>query len=307
MPFTGTYTIECWGASGGNGNSDINAYGRGAYVKGDISLSKDAVYYIYIGKQGVTTNNTGVWNGGGPKGTEAKDGSGGGATDIRTKTGLNSTQLSSWGTAWDNDYGLRGRIMVAAGGGGSDDTSGAEGSYGVSGYTNSTVYTAACAGGLYSPSPSHNNPSVGGYNYGATQTSSGYHSRYSAGSGGFGRGNSSSITQCAGGGSGYWGGGASDLVGIGGSCFISGHPGCIAIASAAGTSASTTGSDNSVERATHYSGLKFTNTVMIDGAGYSWTTAKGSATTMPTPPGGTISAGNVGNGYCRITGISNAP
>ena len=46
VPFDGTYTIECWGASGGNGNSDINSYGRGAYVKGDISLSKDDVFYI---------------------------------------------------------------------------------------------------------------------------------------------------------------------------------------------------------------------------------------------------------------------
>ena len=197
--------------------------------------------------------------------------------------------------------------MVAGGGGGSDDTSGAEGAYGVSGYTNSNVYIAACAGGLYSPSPSHITPSIGGYNYGATQTSYGYASRYNA-YGGFGRGNSSYVQQCAGGGSGYWGGGASDLVGMGGTCFISGHPGCIAIASAAGTSASTAGSDNSVERATHYSGLKFTNTIMIDGAGYPWTTSKGaSTTTMPTPPGGTISAGNVGNGYCRITGTAVSP
>ena len=98
------------------------------------------------------------------------------------------------------------------------------------------------------------------------------------------------------------------MVGMGGTCYISGHPGCIAIASAAGTSASTAGSDNSVERATHYSGLKFTNTIMIDGAGYPWTTSKGaSTTTMPTPPGGTISAGNVGNGYCRITGTAVSP
>ena len=305
-PFKGTYTIECWGASGGNSNSNVNAYGRGAYVKGDISLSKDAVLYIYIGQQGATSSST-AWNGGGPKGTESLDGSGGGATDIRTKTGLNSTQLAAWATAWSDDYGLRGRIMVAAGGAGSDDTSGAEGAYGVSGYTNSNVFMAACAGGLYAPSPAHNNPSVGGNNYGATQTSYGYHSKYTSGHGDFGRGNSSSITQCSGGGSGYWGGGASDLVGMGGSCYISGHPGCIAIASAAGTTASDAGSDNSVERATHYSGLKFTNTVMIDGAGYSWTTSKGSATTMPTPPGGTISYGNVGNGYCRIAGTSTVP
>ena len=118
VPFSGTYTIECWGASGGKVNT---YYGMGAYVRGDIELLKDDILYVYIGQQGVTTLNTGAWNGGGKKGGETRDGSGGGSTDIRTTTGLNSSQLASWGTGWDNLYGLRGRIIVAGAGGGDDD------------------------------------------------------------------------------------------------------------------------------------------------------------------------------------------
>ena len=302
VPFSGTYTIECWGASGGVGTA-TTTYGRGAYVKGQIDMEKDAVLYIYVGQQGVATDNTGVWNGGGPKGQEAKDGSGGGSTDIRTKAGLNSSQLSSWGTEWNNDYGLRGRIIVAAGGGGSDDTGGEGSDYGVIGYTDSNIYMAACAGGLWAASCDHKTIAAS-KNIGANQMSAGYNGYYAGAYGGFGRGNSSYIRQCAGGGGGYWGGGASDLVGMGGSSYISGHAGCVAIANASGTSPSTAGSDNSVDRSKHYSGLYFTNTKMIDGAGYVWTIVKGSAETMPTPPGGTISGGNVGHGYCRITGTT---
>ena len=51
------------------------------------------------------------------------------------------------------------------------------------------------------------------------------------------------------------------------------------------------------------SGKTFTNTVMIDGAGYKWTNTKGSLTLMPNPSGGTYSSGlgHHGNGYAKIT------
>lgn len=42
---------------------------------------------------------------------------------------------------------------------------------------------------------------------------------------------------------------------------------------------------------------------MIDGAGYTWTTARGSYTGMPNAMGGTMS-GNSGNGYARFTLVS---
>jgi len=319
VPFTGTYTIECWGASGGNANE---SYGNGAYTKGTISLSKNDNLYVYIGKRGdaahTATTPTASYNGGGRgiKSSHANSlssGSGGGATDIRTKSGLTDAQNSSWTTDWNNTYGLRGRLMVAAGGGGASGNSD----------------NASSGGGLNSNATPANGGSSGSLRgcTGASQTAGGTTSSgrvsgsiaYTAGENGTfgvgGAGGSSNNINCgAGGGGGYWGGagggsgnvGMAGISGSGGSSYISGHPGCVAIISASSTAASTAGTVNSVERATHYSGLKFTNTKMIDGAGYAWTTAKGSIETMPTPPGGTISSGNVGNGYCRITGTTAA-
>ena len=113
----------------------------------------------------------------------------------------------------------------------------------------------------------------------------------------------------AGGGGGYYGGTVSEEQSTnynsasGGSSFISGHAGCVALASSQDTTPSTAGADNSVERAKHYSGKYFTNTLMIDGAGYEWTTEKGSLKPMPNPDGGNYESGEgrTGDGYARIT------
>jgi hypothetical protein len=53
----------------------------------------------------------------------------------------------------------------------------------------------------------------------------------------------------------------------------------------------------------HYSGKVFTNTVMIDGAGYAWTNTKGEQQAMPNPTGGfyELGQGHIGNGFARIT------
>ena len=284
MPITGKVKMECWGASGGEGSS---AYGLGAYVAGTLNQNqnKDSEFYVYVGQQGVTTSYTGAWNGGGAKGAEALDGSGGGATDIRTKVGLTSAQASSWNTTWNNDYGLRSRIMVAAGGGGSDDGA-------------TTSNCRAHAGGLNGNTLVYMGSCVS-----ASQTEGGYQSNNSDKKGQFGYGAPNTVYSLCGGGGGYWGGGASDWGGMGGSCFISGHRGCVAIANASGTTAKT-GTANSVEIATHYSGLYFENTKMIDGAGYPWTTDIGSTREqMPNPAGGyySLGVGQRGNGYCIIT------
>lgn len=55
----------------------------------------------------------------------------------------------------------------------------------------------------------------------------------------------------------------------------------------------------------HYSGKVFTNTVMIDGLGYSWTNTKGTQQQMPNPSGGTYATGkgHSGNGYAKISYI----
>ena len=84
----------------------------------------------------------------------------------------------------------------------------------------------------------------------------------------------------------------------GGSSFISGHDGCNAIDS--------TSTENNIvhtNQANHYSGYVFTNTKMIDGAGYSWTNVKGSLEQMSKPSGGyyTSGTGHTGNGYAKIT------
>ena len=323
IPATGTYCIECWGASGGNATS----YGTGAYTKGIISLDNNQILYIYVGQKGQNgyTSATPVtsFNGGG-KGVRSSysyslsSGGGGGATDIRTKEGLTSSQASSWADVWNNAYGLRGRVMVAAGGGGPSGNS-ANGGYG---------------GGLQgygTPSNGGSSGSLGGCT-GATQTTYGKTSQarisgsiaWTAGTNGAfgigGNGGTSNNINCgAGGGGGYWAGagggsgnvGMAGISGSSGSSYISGHAGCVAIASPAGTTASTAGTANSVERATHYSGLVFTNTVMIDGAGYQWTTSKVTSVVVNVPQTDfygtsnreTDSHGHIGNGFARITQI----
>ena len=327
IPAAGTYCFECWGASGGGagyngGNESDN--GQGGYVRGEILFSSTMTLYIYVGQQGSCANGylTARFNGGGAgvrsthTAPSLNGGSGGGATDIRTKQGLTNAQLSSWTDAWNNSYGLSGRIIIAAGGGGQNANSSYQG----------------YAGGLNGGNSSNSSGSTGGLKgcTGATQikygvTSSGIvgTGSYSVGNNGsFGQGGASSSSNtinCGGaGGGGYWGGasggngvvGVGGAVGSGGSSYISGHQGCIAIASAASTAASTAGVNNSVERATHYSGLVFSNTVMIDGAGYQWTTSAGSQIYVPqtdfydTVNRETENHGHIGDGFCRITQIS---
>ena len=284
------------------GTVDNYIGGNGGYTRGTINLTQSSVLYLYIGGQGISSSLTGGWNGGGASGFngDTKSASGGGATDVRTTSGLNASQLSSWSTTWNNSYGLRGRLMVAAGGGG--------GGAGVSNFSAHAGFAGGLTGGTATSSNTSSYPHVAGGEQ--TKAATPPESYYADRQGYFGYSTQTSNTNSwgGGGGSGFWGGCKGwGTGGSGGSSYISGHPGCVAIASAAGTTASTAGSTNSIERATHYSGLKFSNTKMIDGGGYAWTTAKGSAETMPTPPGGTISAGNVGNGYCRISGTSATP
>ena len=113
------------------------------------------------------------------------------------------------------------------------------------------------------------------------------------------------------GGSGFYGGGVASAQstyygsGGGGSSYISGHTGCVAITSStnqspkSGCSQGTTDNECSIR----YSGLKFTNTKMIDGLGCSWTNVVGAQEQIPNPEGGyyDVGVGHTGNGYARIT------
>lgn len=99
---TGEYKIECWGAQGGSNG------GLGAYTCGTIRLRKGDTIYICVGTQGATSTTTkGGFNGGGYSTTQSLP-AGGGATDIRLVRG---------DTVYDQES-LASRIMVAAGGSG---------------------------------------------------------------------------------------------------------------------------------------------------------------------------------------------
>jgi len=150
-------------------------------------------------------------------------------------------------------------------------------------------------------------------------TSSNAGTNGSFGTGGNGGGGSTSTSGGYGGGSGYYGGAGASATyngswpGGGGSSFISGHTGCVAITSSESTTARTGTDGASCTTGTadnlcsiHYSGKYFTNTLMIDGKGFTWTNVKASATgtnLMPNPLGDYYASGkgHTGNGYARIT------
>lgn len=293
-PVPGNYKIELWGAQGGSYDNTNNKLG--GYTSGNIIILENNIMYIYVGEQGTKTNlskNSGTYNGGGINYFPDDVGvgaSGGGATDIRLVGGN-----------WDNFNSLKSRIMVAAGAGGK-------------GYAHVSS-SGGAAGGLngYDATKYDNDNWIKKVQYGlgGTQTSPGdwdYENANANGAcnysklekGGFGYGGSSVGCYDGGGsgGSGYYGG-AGGVVqsGAGGSSFISGHNGCDAI-----DKSSTSDNIKHTGQSIHYSGLKFTDTVMIDGAGCKWTTEITSdCSGMPTHDGKSTMTGNTGNGYAKIT------
>lgn len=114
----GIYTLECWGAQGGNRSQDsasatVTGSGLGGYSIGTLTLTQLTTCYIYVGGQGGMSSSTdnvkveGGFNGGGfasHESTGEPGNGGGGATDVRI--------------AQDSLYA---RIIVAGGGGGSGE------------------------------------------------------------------------------------------------------------------------------------------------------------------------------------------
>ena len=296
-PKTGTYKVELWGASGGG-----QLGGKGAYTSGLISLNSNEQFSIFVGGAGNSSGNGG-FNGGGNAGVLVinNDG-GGGATDIR----INTSNIYS-------------RIIVAAGGGGANaDGSNAAGvgvtggtAGGLSGYAGTSVIVNMFGGGA---------SQVAGGTAGFTNRSKGTDGTFANGGIGGTSKNTPTVSGGAGGGGGYYGGGSGEGChdrcggsGGGGSSFISGHTGCVSITSSSSTSPRTGTDGASCDTGTsdnlcsvHYSGKTFTNTVMIDGAGYAWTNVKGALTQMPTPFGGYYGSGvgHTGNGFAKITYLS---
>ena len=302
VPVSGTYKVELWGAQGGDNGNGLNG-GLGGYVSGNINLNQNIQLFFYVGGVGATNGSgnqelddkyqnenfgsvNGGYNGGGDSGNQSiYNGSGGGATDIRIVDG-----------SWNNFDSLKSRIIVAAAGGGSSYYFGY---YGQGGY----------GGGLTGKNGQSTIESDIRYSGGGTQIKSGY-SLYECMVGNFGLGgNGNADEKCqkelnvdGGGGSGYYGGSAGSdwgSGGAGGSSFISGHNGCDAI-----KEESTEDNIIHTGQSIHYSGLYFTNTLMIDGDGYRWTTKKEEQIGMPSHSDNSIIMGNSGNGYARITLIS---
>ena len=275
-PKSGTYLIELWGAQGGAVSNNAYVGGKGAYTSGEITLSQGRKLYIYVGENYNNYKNEMSFNGGG-KGSYSThnefNANGGGATDVRLVDG-----------DWNDFNSLKSRIMVAAGGGGSN----------IWGHGANGGAAGALVGRSGIPSGGGSiTPSAGG---GQTAGGLGYNGTAGTFQGTFGQGGYSQTYSDAwfyhaGGGGGYYGGGgggASTSVvtsAAGGSSFISGYPGCDAI-----SESSTEQNIIHTGSPVHYSKMKFTNSVM-----------KAGDEEMPNYYGTGLMVGNEGNGYAKIT------
>lgn len=286
-PVSGNYKIELWGAQGGNGVVNENYGGKGAYTSGTLDLSNNKKIYVYIGGFPNSADING-YNGGTASNSDSRYGSGGGATDIRLISG-----------DWDNSTGLASRIMVAAGGGGGYSSTYSD--------TNLTGgYGGSLQGGIGNLQDASSEMTAAG---GGKQTSGGTAGigLHTVGNPGlFGKGGTGSAYTASGGG-GYYGGGSSGVntdragSGAGGSSFISGHVGCVAIASQNSLEPRNDLSGNKCTENTtditcsyHYSNFKFISTNIISGN-----------QSMPTHDGKSTMTGNTGNGYAKITYLGN--
>ena len=278
-PFDGNYKFETWGAG--------TETAGGAYTSGTMTIEKGKTLFVYVGGQQINSTANVVFNSGTKNVYYSNDykafraQSSSGSTDIRISEGN-----------WNDPGSLRSRIMVAAGAGSNCGNNCGGPGGGLLGYDGKT------------------NESTGTAGKGASQTAGGQSGNASNGSFGIGAQSvpGGSTDWAGSGGGGWYGGGAGfayDLYSCGGSgsSYISGHTGCVAITSLSsstpksGCSSGTTNNSCSVSP-TNY---KFTDTIMIDGAGYKWTNVKGEQTGMPTHDGKSTMTGNEGYGYAKIT------
>jgi len=289
-PVNGTYKFELWGAQGGAYYQAAN----GSYVSGELVIKKGEKFYVYVGRTGLDSSSTDyVFN----YGYQNYIKTGGGASDIRLVNGN-----------WDSLSSLVSRIMVAGGGGSQGGLNPTDGGSPYGGSAGGLVgyQGGSCISGNVTE---HKGAK------GATQTSGhAFGSVPLLNTGGNYFFNNS-------GGNGYWSGNFYDWVGAGGhnavsgagggSSFISGHTGCVAIQSQNSTTPRSDSKGATCKDGTtditcsyHYSNIVFKNTIMIDGEGYNWTTVKGKKTLMPSHDGLSTIVGNNSNGYAKITLIS---
>ncbi len=204
----GNYSLECWGANGGDGTfyssmspNNLIDGGKGGYSGGSFSLSATTTLYVHVGGVGINTqsgNNPGGYNGGGNSSSPAfQAGSGGGASHVATAPGTLSTLSTNQPAVL---------IVAGGGGGGGNQSLGGHGG-GLNGIqsANITQFSNRIAGG------------------GGSQTAGG--TCQSGGSGAaFGRGGTTTQNLAGGGGGGWYGGctGENSTAGGGGSGYIGG-------------------------------------------------------------------------------------
>ena len=310
-PLAGNYTFECWGANGGG----ITALpgGIGGYCKGDLTVSKNEILYVYVGGVGYTNVtredgcNAGGWNGGGISSINTHGGpgaGGGGATDIRLVVASTTNPA-----VWNSEASLRSRIMVAGGGGGT-------------GLKPEHNTVGGCGGGLIGGTGTNTSNaewrqstwvSLGGTQTSATRNTGNQPENVWHAQGGFGYASQTRNTMdwWGGGGGGGWYGGqkGGGTGGGGGSSFISGHIGCNPVNTSTGAHIGAyTGSNNAF---TTYNGktYRFTNTQMLDGDGIEWTLATQKRVYVDGDRAGVVTPAGVkraipskinANGYARI-------
>lgn len=227
VPMDGEYQLELWGAQGASLGTGEG--GKGAYVSGNIKLTKGDKYYLCVGKQGTKTTNLA---------------NGGNSTDIRL---LYSGDVNSFDS-------LKSRVMIAAGGGGGYNAIGGAGGTTI-GLTSSTSIN-----GIHNPKGGTQSKGGEKATNMTTATDSNTMSYTNGSNGTFGK--KSTASSGATGGNGYFSGGAISNQGgaAGGSSYISGHEGVDSITkTSTATAIVNTGSN------IHYSGMKLLSTKMITG------------------------------------------
>ena len=122
----GAYKLECWGAQGGNSNQSNGTYGnggKGGYSTGILNVSTNTTIYITVGGQGqngiLNTRTAGGFNGGGDgygTNNSGVGGGGGGASDISLMSPVFSHSSYFINNIRDTNS-LLSRIIVAGGGG----------------------------------------------------------------------------------------------------------------------------------------------------------------------------------------------
>ena len=197
VPGTGTYTLDVYGAKGGNFTTNGNTPGQGARVQMTVTLTEGQQIKILVGQPGGIYGYTGGGGGGTfvynqTTSTLLAVAGGGGAASSSNGVGCNATLTESGGTCYSNGY-----SGGTAGSGGTGNASSGWGSGGA-GYSGD----GGGGGGPYSgvAAKSFTNGGAGSGSYGSTPSAS-----CNGAWGGFGGGGGGGCNG-GGGGGGYSGG-----------------------------------------------------------------------------------------------------